>query len=129
MDFIIFSKKNLTYLGFIFVFFSCNPFAKTKIIEDWRFGWEMRWLEMDEIDRFSVSEENASKSYLPYRIPYLSITQPHNKILVARRKWEELREIESPSLFLRGGVRMLGLYSGNQLVARQFYFYPNGIFL
>ncbi|BDA79477.1 hypothetical protein LPTSP3_g24070 [Leptospira kobayashii] len=127
MNFITFFKKeNLYFLGFIFVLLSCHPLEKTRIIEDWRFGWEMRWLEMEEIDRFSVSEENQSKSYLPYRIPYISITQPHNKILVARRKWEKLQGIESPSLFLRGGVRLLGIFSGNQLVARQFYFSSEG---
>jgi len=122
----LFRKIRFIYFGFILVLLSCNPVSKTKAIEDWRSDWEMRWLELEEADRFSVQSENESKSYKTYRIPYLSLAQPYNKVMVARRKWVGLHGVESPSLFLRGGIRLLSVHSGDKLLTRQFYFSSEG---
>ncbi len=102
------------------LFFSCSDVFLPYHAEDWRSGWEMRWVDEERFFEFSPDEENKAPGYKQYRIPHISMEHPTGNIFIARKKWTGGGENEHPSLYIRGGARLYDIYCGSEKISRQF---------
>jgi len=92
------------------------PFSAT----DWKNGWEMRWIQQEQAENFIPGNEEISQVYSPYKIPFLSMELNQNRLMLVRKKIEDINSLENPSLYIRGSGQILSIFIEDEKIAEQF---------
>lgn len=90
-------------------------------LEEWRRGWEYRYLDQEELSEFSTSFEDLSFEYFQYKIPNISLENPPKPYLVLRKKWIKKDNFQNPTLYLRGLVSTFDIVCNGSVIGTQFY--------
>lgn len=89
--------------------------------EEWRTGWEYRYLDEVELNELSYGVEDLSSEYAKYNIPFVSLESSPKPFLILRKKWIKSDGLENPTLYLRGLISTFDISCGETVLSTQFY--------
>ncbi len=114
-------KSFLIFAGLLATILLLKFFFDFSHLEEWRQGWEYRYLDDQELSEFSTSLEDLSFEYSSYRIPNISLESPPKPFLVLRKKWIKRDNFQNPTLYLRGLVSTFDIVCNGHVLGTQFY--------
>ncbi|GBF49745.1 stage II sporulation protein E [Leptospira ryugenii] len=79
----------------------------------------MKWISREEFLGFEKEPVFTNNDFIEYKIPWMSMQSYADKVLYARRVIQGIDTVDNPSLFIRGGGKIMAVYLNEKKITWQ----------